>query len=306
MKTQVIKLGALLGVISLVLVSCNKIEDNFAGLTAADILLVQDDVAADDVYFDVDGIVEDKVAELDDAGYQTSMEKSATDDYDCLEVTVDHPDSTRFPKVITFDYGDGCEVIWTQDTFMMEGKMIVTVTDRYHNPGSQRITTFEEFYVNDKQVEGTLTNTYIGLNESGYMEFNFTIEDGKLSFADDNGNELTYTRDADFTRQWLRTRTPLEDTVKMDGSMWGVNAEGAEYSREITETLIMVHCLDYGHRWGIIDGEVTSTVDGEITITDYSESACEGTADILFGGEKFRIRIHKRHRHRHHHGGGQQ
>ncbi|MBN1949914.1 MAG: hypothetical protein JW801_01845 [Bacteroidales bacterium] len=307
MKTTWIKIGTLLGVIGMVLISCSKLGDKLTSNDEA-ILLAKDDISADDIYIEVDGIVETKIAELEEAGFQTTIEKCAIEDaFECLEVSVNYPDSTRFPKVITFDYGEGCEVILRQDTFVLEGKMIVTLSDHFLNPGAQKITTFEDFYVNEKKVEGVLTNTYLGMDTTtGYMQFQLTLEGGRLIFADVEGNELTYTRDADFTKQWLRTRDHQGDTILLDGSMWGTNTTGAEYTREITKTLVLVHCRDYGHRWVIIDGEVTSTVDGEATVTDYSDGGCDGTAEVIWMGDGLHqmLRIHDHHRNRHH-GGGQ-
>jgi hypothetical protein len=305
MRTQLVKTGILFGVAGIIMIACNKSDTEiFSSLSDSDIILAKDDVSADEVYQEVDGTIQEKLVELDAAGYQPSAEKSASDDFTCLEITVDHPDSTRFPKVITFDYGTGCEVILKKDTVYMEGKMIVTLTDRFLEPAAQRIVTFEDFYVNEMKVEGVMTNTFIGLNDAGYLEFNLLIEEGKLIFADSLGNPLTYTREADFTKQWLRNRTPLEDTVLMDGSMWGMNVEGLDYSREIIETLVMVHCPDYGRRWAIVDGQVVNTVDGVSTTTDYSDGGCDGTAIIWRAGTRHMIRIRAHHRHRHHGGGG--
>jgi len=161
--------------------------------------------------------------------------------------------------------------------------------------------TFEDFFVNEMQVEGVLTNTFVGLNENDYLELNMLLEGGKLTFADEEGNTLEYTRDADFTKQWARERRPAEDSVFVDGSMWGVNAEGSDYSREIIETLVLVHCPGYGRRWVIVDGQVESTVDGVSTLTDYSEGGCDGIANVVQGNRFLQIRIRHHHRHRHQH-----
>lgn len=302
MKVKLIKTGLLMGVAGLLFFACNKSENITPSLTADDIVLAKDDVSADEIYIDIDASVQDKLVELEESNFQTVAEKSAIDDFPCLEVTVDYPDSTRFPKVITLDYGTGCEVVFNGDTIFKAGKVIVTLTDHFFNPGAQRIVTFEDFYINEMKVEGILTNTYIGLDDREFLEFNLTVEGGKLIFADDEGNSLEYTRDADFTKYWDRERMHAEDTLYVDGMMWGVNAEGQAYSREIIETLTLVHCPGYGRRWVIIDGVVESIVDGVSTLSDYSDGGCDGTADIIRDGEHHRIRIHHHHRNRLHSG----
>ena len=237
--------------------------------------------------------------ELDDNGYQNFSSKSADEEYVCLIVTVDYPDSTRFPKIITFDYGEGCRVVFHGDTIFKKGKIIVTLTGKFDVPGSQHILTFEDFFVNEVKVEGVRTITYNGLNENDLFEFNITLDDGKLIFPDpETGERLTYTREARLTKEWYRTRIPVEDSVYMNGSMWGVNVYGEDYSREIIETLTLAHCPQYRKRWVIVDGQILSTV-GEIsTVIDYGDGSCDGTALVRRERAQHRIRIREQHRNR--------
>ena len=305
MKTNLFKIMGFFSLLGIIVLACSKSDSSdLPSLTAEEIILAQDDLAADDIFNDVDGSVQDQIQELEANGFQTTTLKSDDDEYTCLVVTVDYPDSTRFPKVITLDYGTGCRVVYNGDTIFKEGKIIITLTDHFFNPGAQRIITFEDFYVNEMKVEGLLTNTYVGPDENGMNEYNLKIEDGKLIFADEDGNRLEYTREADFTKLWDRADWPVEDTVYLDGSMWGVTVEGLNYSREIVETLVMVHCPGYGRRWVIVDGIVVSTIGDSETTTDYSDGGCDGTAGIFPAGpmqrgplHRIRIRMHHRYRH---------
>jgi len=280
-------------------ISCEKNAPVEEGekLSALDIELAKDDAIADDIYDDIDGVVQEKLMELSENNYQDLTTKSTEEDYTCLIVTVDYPDSTRFPKVVTFDYGEGCQVIFNGDTIFKEGKIIVTLTDKFDVPGSQHIMTFDEFYINGIKVEGTRTITYQGLNDSGLLLFEISLENGKLTFQDPaTGELLTYTREALLTKEWLRTHIPFEDTVYMNGSLWGVNVYGENYSREIIEPLTLVHCPEYGRRWVIVDGQVLSKV-GEIeTIIDYEDGGCDGTALVRREEARHTIRIREQNR----------
>ncbi|MGD2033537.1 MAG: hypothetical protein PVF73_00670 [Bacteroidales bacterium] len=98
-----------LGIFSM---SCEKMnsENEEAILSDLDVELASADAVADDIYEEIDATVGEKLMELNDNSYQVLSVKSGDDDYPCLQITVDYPDSTRFPKVITFDYGDGTMV----------------------------------------------------------------------------------------------------------------------------------------------------------------------------------------------------
>ena len=265
---------------------------------STDILLAQDDVVSDDIYNDIDADIQSAVQTLEENEFQTVSTKSADDEFPCLEVTVDHPDTTQFPKVISFDYGEGCMFIINGDTITKKGMILVTLTDRFFNPGAQRIVTFKEFYMNEVKVEGTITSTYIGINDDELLEYTMILEDGKLIYND----TTQYTREARHKKEWYRSSVPVEDSLYISGSMWGTNIEGVEYSREITDKLTLAHCSSYGRRWVIVDGEVVSTVGDIQTVIDYSDGGCDGTAMVIGNGIHQRIRVREHHRNRIHKG----
>ena len=122
---------------------------------------------------------------------------------------------------------------------------------------------------------------------------------GKIVF-----NDTTWmTREADHIREWIRSATPQNDTVIITGSAHGINVLGQEYSRNITEPLVLVHCQDYKWRWVIVDGtvEITNSVTGASTI-DYSAEGCDGTVIVNKNG--YRHNYEFRYNHRHHKHGG--
>ncbi|MBN1597206.1 MAG: hypothetical protein JW894_02845 [Bacteroidales bacterium] len=272
--------------------------------------LAMDDVVADYLFENADKKVESTIIELEQNGYQTDTEKSVPEEEDfvCQVITVDHPDSTCFPKVITIDYGDGCSIVFNGDTITRKGKIIITITDRRFVIGSQVITTFEEYFINDVQIEGTRTITFNGLNESGYEEFAMTLEDGRLTFGDGS----VYTRDANGTRELDRERIRRNDTVYLSGSMEGINTEGQEYTRTITRKLMLIHCEEYHYRWTIVAGEIVSTLDDVETVVDFGDGSCSTGVLFRIDNETYYFTVndfyhrclhHRRHnRHQNHDG----
>ena len=280
-----------------ILPSCSKEDDGM--ISETDLALAQDEAYADAVYTEIDNMVVAEITTLDGNAYLTSGLKSTYDEEPCYSVTVDHPDSTRFPKVITIDYGDGCTVVFRDDTITRKGQIIITITDRWFMPGAENRVTFNDFYFNDIKVEGTRTITNLGINDDGNLEMGIVLEEGKIVF-----NDTTWmTREADHVREWIRSATPQNDTVIITGSAHGINVLGQEYSRNITEPLVLVHCWEYKWRWVIVDGtvEIINSVTGASTI-DYSAEGCDGTVIVNKNGYRHNYEFKYNHRH-HKHGG---
>jgi len=293
----------LAGLAGLLIVACDKGDIPVNVLTSEDIALIQDNAVADDIYTEIDASVLEKISELENSNYQAVSEKSGTDDFPCLIISVDYPDSTRFPKIITLDYGEGCTVIFHNDTITKKGKIIISITERCFVVGSQHIVTFDEFYVNEVKVEGILTTTYNGINDAQLLEYDVQLEDGKLIFYDEStGTFLEYTREADLVREWYRAPVSVEDSIYLSGSMWGVNVVGDNYTCTIVDKLTLAHCPDYRRRWVIVDGQIVCIKGDEERIIDYSDGGCDGTAEIRGDGERYHIRIREQHRNRNHTG----
>lgn len=277
--------------------SCSKEESG--SISETDLALAQDEAYADALYEEVDNMVVDEITSLDGNAYSTVSLKSTSDDDQCFTVTVDHPDSTHFPKVVTLDYGEGCTVIFRDDTITRKGQIIITVTDRWFMPGAEHIVTFNDFYLNDVKIEGTRTITNLGFNDADNLEIGIKLEGGKIIF-----NDTTWmTRDAEHVREWIRDFPPQNDTLRITGSANGINVLGETYSRVITEPLVMVHCSEFKWRWVIVDGtvEITNSATGTTTI-DYTADECDGTVIINKNGYRHNYEF-KYNYHNHHKGG---
>ena len=189
----------------------------------------------------------------------------------CVEITRETPDDADFPIVITIDYGDGCPS-WLYNV-VKKGKIIITITGWMFEEGSERIVTFEDFYVNDNQIEGTFTFTNLG-NAS----YSCTLEGGKITTPD--GNEITRESER------IRTRTSGEDTderwddvFEITGNAYGTTADGTEYSMDITEPLVRPwDCF-----W-ITSGTIEKTIEDTQIIIDFGDGECDNIATKTVNG----------------------
>jgi hypothetical protein len=276
--------------------TCSR--DNDGSISEIDLKLAQDEVYADALYDEVDNMVVSEITALDDNGYVSTGLKSAEDEDPCFTVTVDHPDSTHFPKVVTIDYGNGCTIVFNDDTITRKGQILITITNRWFIPGAQFIVTFGDFYLNNVKIEGTRTITNLGLNSENHLELGIVLQGGKITFED----STWMSREADHVREWIRHWNPQLDTILITGTANGINVLGEEYSRVITEPLVLVHCQEYKWRWVIVGGtvEVTNSATG-ITIINHDAEGCEGT--VIVNSNGYRHNYAFKYNHRHHRGG---
>ncbi len=297
MRTKKVFLGLMILAVSGLLFTQSCSKEAVRTISATDILLAEDETYADALFEEVDNMVSSELTSLDAVAYSTSTLKSANFDV-CRNITVDHPDSTRFPKIVTIDYGDGCTNVFNNDTITRAGKIIVTVSGRWNVEGSQHSVTFEDFYINGVKIEGTRITTNLGINERRHLELGIELEDGKVIFNDTG----FISRESSHVREIIKRPNPQFDTIIVTGSANGVNVLGEEYTRTITDPLVLVHCAAFKLRWVISDGtvEITNSVRGNTTI-EYNSDGCDGKVIINKNGYRHNYRF--KYNHRNHKGG---
>jgi hypothetical protein len=281
-----------------VLTSCDNLKENELSLSNLDVELAEDAAVAEDVFSTLDAMVSDEVITLDENNYSSSVElKSAGSDsiFPCKVVTVDYPnDTTRFPKVITIDYGEGCTTVINDAAYTRKGIIQITISGRCHTVGSTRVTTFIDFSINDIGIEGTRTVTNLGENADGNFEQRHELVDGKLNF----GDTMQYTRNSLCVRERVRGETRMDDTLYINGQGDGTNIEGNEYQFQITERLMLIRCEAFRHQWAIVGGVIETTTNGETTIVDYGDGNCDDTAIIWIDGNRGEFKVHHRYNNR--------
>lgn len=130
----------------------------------------------------------------------------------------------------TIDFGEGCE---GPGKIIRKGKIIITQTGKYFEPGTIITATSEKYTVNNVLVEGRI----IIINTSGErtMKPSFSIksENGKVIFSD----EEFATRELDYVRVWNRSTNVAENQYYVSGSATGSFRNGTTYISEIQNDL---------------------------------------------------------------------
>lgn len=265
MKTLKKLIPALL-VLSIAFVSaCRKDRDDLDDTTVA-----SDNEQSETFSNDVMNIA-DNAAKTGSAGFRTSADNAI---YEGLSqcASVIH-DTVSNPKMLTIDFGTvNC---LCADGRNRRGKIIVTYTGRYFETGAVKTMNFDNFYRNDNKLEGTRTITNNGLDNQGRM--NWTINAQNMKITKSNGKVHTWNS--------VRTRTMIagydtqiwtDDVYEITGSASGINANGLNYTANITKALHRaMNC-----RW-IDSGTIEITPEGKNTRTvDFGNGTCDDQATV--------------------------
>lgn len=208
----------------------------------------------------------------------------------CFTVTVTHPNNTPFPAHVVIDFGTvGCP---GPDGRVRKGKIIIHYTDRLTVPGAVATTTFDRFFVDAINVEGTHKIT----NISGTpvppaniaRKFKVEVINGKLTKP--NGDYIEWNSIKTITQiEGLITPDfPRDDVFKIEGSANGKVRRGnllVRWESTITEPLIRrLTC-----RW-IVRGKIR-TVRANlpnnsrwVAVLDFGNGICDNLATLTING----------------------
>ena len=186
----------------------------------------------------------------------------------CAEVTHDEAAQT-----ITIDFGEGCT---SGDEITRSGVIVISYTDRRNAPGAVITTTFENYFVNGNQIEGTRTLENISDGTAGQRAFRVTVSDGRITFEDGTTRTFQGTR----TRTHTLEATSQELTVTVTGSRSGTNREGTAFSMEITSPLVFTYsCRQVGVRVAVSGVRELSRDDATLSI-DYGDGTCDNEVTL--------------------------
>lgn len=201
----------------------------------------------------------------------------------CPVITVDVPDESNWPKVITVDYGDGCTI----DEIARKGKIIITITGPRRIVGSSRTVTFNDYLFNDIGIEGTYTISNEGANSNDNPVVSSTLTAGKITFPEGETIERSFSRD----REWIAGHnTPWyiwDDEWLVTGSANGKNINDVNYANTIIVPLHRKRVCRF-----FVSGMILMEVDGrEAVELDYGDGECDAKAVLRRGDQEKEINL---------------
>lgn len=277
MKNITLKL-TLIAIISfgLFITSCKKDENE----PNADTNISKDEAFAESIY--------DNVTNITDEAYvigSTNLKSGTTDRIflgDCATVTLD---TTVDIRTIIIDFGD--ENCLCNDGRYRRGKILVSFTGRYWHTGTVITTGFDNYFVNDNQVDGTKVVTNMGPNDSGHPVFNIDVT-GVIYLAN-NGGTLSWNSER--IREMIEgydTRRIRDDVYLITGTANGIRPNGTTWETEIVNPLRRELNCRY-----IVSGTVNITPQGLSTrVLDFGDGECDNIATITIDGVTYTIFLH--------------
>ena len=276
-NNKVVKRTSLFIVSALALaISCSEEER----ITSTDAQAVSEESISDAYFEDVDGMSAEFIANSSGnalGGRLPSSGRVEEDDrISCAEISFS-PNSTSTAGVITVDFGEGCTIRGNKRS----GKIILTYSNGPRGSiGFKVVTTFDNYKINDVQLQGTRTVTRIAASADANIKHSIVLENGRAIWPE-NGGEVTRT--SDFTREWVRDVN--DERVVLDGVADGTNRRGKDYAMEITSELVFRRaCILSDDIYMAVEGTKVFTVDGKTISVDYGDGTCDRSIRLTVNG----------------------
>lgn len=257
----------------LMLPGCKKTGIN------SDVTSAVDNEHAESVSNDVDNIT-------DNAAHGQTIFKAGEAAFDatspCAQVTRD-----TIAHTMSIDFGTGCACL---DGRTRKGKIMVSYTGNYFETGAVKTITFQNYFVNDYEVQGTRTITNNGQDATTHhWSWGIVATNMKITKPDGTWVQWSSTRTREMIDGFNTPANWSDDVYQSTGSFTGSNSEGKNFTANITTPLIRrIAC-----NW-IDTGVITIAVSGETLnhVLDFGNGTCDNLATITTGSVILNITLH--------------
>ena len=220
-------------------------------------------VLVDDISDDIDNILDD-----DDADFSKASAKGVTPPNNHPGCVVRSIEETTTGKIVTLDFGDGCE---TKRGRILTGKIIIEYVRSVD--GYSKTVSFESFTVEGNSVEGSKSISKVKENASGnpekthMVDITITLTTGEV-IAKKGQKVKEKIEGAD-------TDTRGDDVYSISGNWESVNKEGETKKAVITTNLRREYACKY-----IVSGVIELTKDASTYTLDFGDGTCDNLATL--------------------------
>ncbi len=239
----------------------------------------------------------------DNGGYASDAAKLETNNNDVISIadaaastgsanlrtTSGYPvitnDTAVTPHVLTVDFGPTDHMCL--DGKDRKGEIIVTYIGKYKDSASTHTITYSSYYVNDIQLTGNKKVQNMGMNTSGQVYYDVTVNDS-IILAPDSIISWTGSR----TRTWLagyKTDPRSDDEYLIGGTTTLTRANGNVFTMTITTPLQVAAVCPYIEA-GVMTIASTSFTSGSRTL-DYGSGTCDAAATLTIGTHTYAITL---------------
>lgn len=258
-----------------VLFSCQEDEMVSAEDSAIADALISDEAIADDLFEDMDEI------SMQAAVYTTNGRVSSEGgiaDLSCVSRSVER--GGDLSSAVTLSFSGECK---GPKGRIRTGTLLI---DRSIDLNTSTYTvnaTFQDFFVNGHQLEGTRTLVY-SVDDDQLILVNVTLTDGRVTLADGS----VITRSGSFTR----TIDRKNGQITVTGSAKGTNRNGVAYVSEITTPLVFQQsCAADGIYMPAQGGKSISRTGRNDLEINFGDGTCDKNVTITSEGENRIVEI---------------
>ena len=190
-------------------------------------------------------------------------------------------DTVNNNKRITIDFGT-TNTLCSWDGAYRRGKIIITYTGKYRDPGTIITITFDNYAVDDNEIDNisskTITNN--GRNTSGKLTYTVQVTSKILTY-----DKRTVTWTSTRTNEWIAGENTIfnwqDDEYLITGNASGISGSGNPWTISVTKALhVKLNC-----RW-ITEGTVDILPSGKLNIVlDYGNGNCDHLATATYNGK---------------------
>jgi hypothetical protein len=255
---------------SLSMYSCKKDSSTTTTnpLTSAQTIQVQNSDAQDAVADKTEEDIDSKLDELQNNNYAvTGSKRYLSNLTDTVVITVDHPDTTTFPKVVTLTYYSYIDSS-ANEPIIKNGKITVTISSANptHRKLNSRAFVFDNFAVTTDSTTILLNGTRVVSRQKEAVKFT-GLQSVRISVTDNitaatqwavvttgSTDTLKFTRNVNKVRtavshfrnviyksgdllHFLFRHVASSDTITYNGTVTGINEENNTYTKTITSPL---------------------------------------------------------------------
>jgi len=272
MKSQLLKVFLMIGFISLIVTGCRKKEDEDRDTGTA-----SDNAFAEGTFNDISNMA-DEAASGSMVSYKSDGNAFILSN--CATITFT---STASDTTMIIDFGTvNC---LCKDGRYRRGKILVTWSGAYKEPGHVHSITFDNYFVNDNQVMGTKTVTNTGINNAGNISFDIDVN-GTIILS--GGKTITWNSQR--VREFIEgaaTSDRFDDVYLITGSANGSTSEGKSFTATIINALRVEVACHY-----IVSGTIEFSPSGKATRTiDFGNGACDAFATVTINGNVHNITL---------------
>ncbi|WP_299118537.1 hypothetical protein [uncultured Tenacibaculum sp.] len=219
-------------------------------------------VLADDISTEIDEVIEDDGI---DSGFESKSTTPSSNHPDCVVRT---SEETATGKIVTLDFGDGCEGKRGRE---FAGKIIIEYVKT--DSSFSKTVTFENFSVEGNSVEGGKSIVKVKENSNGNPEATFTID-----------IKITLESGVEITKKGTKVKEKIEgadtdnrgdDVYSISGSWESINKNGVVKTATITTNLRREWACKY-----IVSGVIELSRDGATATLDFGDGSCDNVATL--------------------------